>query len=124
MADRLANARVVHSFCSSVMAVLAPKHIADLGFAVEYPRQHEQQVGKTIEVLARGIAYRLAQCESHQRALRAPAHGTRNMREARRTRSAGEEELLERREICVEALDGDVEPQHMRVGQREVSRYR
>src|ERR1700682_3344074 len=125
MSDRVARARFVRSCHSSVaIAIPAPKHIAKLGFAVLHPRYHEQQIGKTIEVLARGIAHRFGLREPHQRALRTPAHGTRNMREARRTGSAGEDEFLERREVLVEALAGGAEPQHMLVGPRDVSRYR
>src|SRR6266849_6097220 len=109
---------------SVAFAIPAPEHVAKLGFAVLHPSYHEQQIGKTVEILAGGIVYRFGLREPHQRALRASTHGTRNMSEARRTRSAGKDEFLERREVRVEALDGGVEPQHMRVGHRDVSRYR
>ena len=54
------SAHFAHFASSRAMAILAPKHVADVGFAVEHARQHEQQVGKTVEILARRIAYRLA----------------------------------------------------------------
>src|ERR1700687_4754384 len=119
MSDRVARARFVRSCHSSAaIAIPAPQHIAKLGFTVLHPRYHEQKIGKAIEVLARGIAHRFGLREPHQRALRAPAHGTRNMREARRTRSAGKVEFLERREVRVEALDGCLAPQNMRASHR------
>src|SRR5450755_2857076 len=88
-------ASVCSSDSSRAIAILAPKHLADLRSAVLHPSQNEEQVREPVEVLARGIAHRLALRETHQRALGAPAHGSRNVRQARGARSAGKDEFLE-----------------------------
>src|SRR5439155_1663545 len=71
------------------LAVLPPENVRVARVTVEHARQHEEQIGKPVHVLAYGIAHRTGCTEVHQRALRTPAHGPRDVREARRAGAAG-----------------------------------
>jgi hypothetical protein len=56
-----------------------------------------------------------------ERALRTPAHGARDVRDRRRPRPAGQDELLQRTQIGVEALYRGLEARDVGVADRDVA---
>src|SRR5688572_20488847 len=125
-----ANERCTASSCAapaqkptrSGLAVVPPLRIAAAGGAVEDAAGHEQKVGEPIEVAARGIADRLAPPERYQRPFRAPAYGARKMGGRGGAAAARKDELLERGELAVPALQRGIERIHLRLAQNRVPR--
>src|SRR6516164_10413331 len=76
---------------SAAAAILAPEHIRRAASAIEHPREDEQEVREPVEILARAVAHRFARGQTHNSALGATADRTRDVREARRARAAGQD---------------------------------
>src|SRR5207253_8130953 len=83
------------------LALMAPLHVAAPGVAIENPRGDEQQIGQAIQESARVRADFVFLSERDHAALGAPAHRAREVRAGRGACAAREDELLERRQICV-----------------------
>src|SRR5262245_22306731 len=92
-----------------------PLYVPASGGAVEAPSGDKQQVRKPVEIAPGSVADRLGAAERHERALGAPAHRARKVRRRRSAAAAWKDELLERREAGIPALDLRLERFHLAV---------
>ena len=86
-------------------ALVLPQHFAVARRAREHACEHEQQIGQAIEVADRFGAHRFDARQRNDFAFRAPAHGACEMAARRGHAAAGQDEILERRQIGVEAVE-------------------
>src|SRR5258705_404711 len=89
-------------FARPVLTLL-PQHIAPSAATVEDSREHEQQVGKPVEI-AQGEGRSRVRQGNHA-AFRPAAYGARDMGATRRPRAGRQHEVLERRQVRVEPVE-------------------
>src|SRR5690606_14438828 len=97
--------RLPRRVTTSGVATLLPQHVAAAAGAVEHAREHEEQIGQAVQVLPRRLADRLVLGQRDDGALGAAADGTGLVRQRRGARAAGQDEVLERFERVVEAVE-------------------
>src|SRR5581483_928047 len=107
---------------AAVVLVLAPVDVFASRVAIDHAAQDEQQIGEAVEVALpeRGHLFRAG--EAHHPALRAAAHGACDMAQRRGARSAGQDELFQRRQLCVEAVEQLFQAQDVRLADAAVTR--
>ena len=84
---------------------MLPQHFAVAGCAREHAREHEQQVGKPVQVVRRLDAHRFEAAQRDDFALGTAADRTREMAMRRSDATAREDEILQRRQVFVEGVE-------------------
>src|SRR5215470_9244192 len=106
--------RVQRSAGAERIAAFAPQHVGVAVAAVDHPAQHKQEVGQSVEVLNPIRAELLAGCGRNEAALGASAYGARDMAERRSAAAAGQDEVLERRQLRVVLVEQPLQPRDVR----------
>ena len=91
-------------------APVAPEHLAAGFVAREHPRQHEEQIGEAVQVFERIGRDVLDARQRPGAALGAPAHRACHVAGGSSRAAARQNELLERRQRVVEAIELGLEP--------------
>ena len=86
-------------------ALVVPEHFAVAAVARQHARQHEQQVGKAVEVADRLRPHRVVVRQGHGLALGAADDGARDVAAGRGFAAAGQDEILQRRQRLVVAVE-------------------
>ena len=97
---------------------MIPEHVPAAGVPVGHPTDYEQQIRQAIQVLARSHAYLLVPGKGDNAALGAATDGARKLRAGGGTCAAGQDELLQRREIGVESFQQTFELADLLVADR------
>lgn len=90
-----------------------PQDIAAAGRPIQRAAEDEHQVGEPVEVLARVFGERFVIAEADDAAFDAAADRADEVRQRRSARAARQNELLERRQRCVEVGDQLFEAQNL-----------
>src|SRR5262245_4052843 len=97
-----------------------PLYVAASGGAVDAPAGYEQQVRKPVQIAPCRLADRLGAAQGHEGALGAPAHRAREVGRSGGAAAAGQDELLERRELAIPFLDRVFQAFYLLVLQKRV----
>src|SRR4029077_9658309 len=92
---------------------MTPQHLDASLAACQHPCQHEQQIGEAVEITGDLGAHALRSCERPYTTLGAARDGPGQMAGCRGGASAGEDELLERRQAVVEIVERALQASHV-----------
>src|SRR5687768_5771082 len=104
------------------VAVVTPEHLAALRVAREHTRNHEQQIGQPVEVARRLGSDAFGAREFPDSSLGPPHDRAREMTGSGSRTTTRQDEVLQRRQRLVEAIERLLEPLDMRVADRAMAR--
>ena len=91
--------------------------------ACQHTGQNEQQIGKAIQVSSAGPVYRFEPGKAQEFALGTSTHRARDMAVGRGLAAAWQDELLERWQVGIEAVEGFLQVHHPRVADHLGARH-
>jgi hypothetical protein len=105
--------RPIEGSNGSLAALVAPEHLRAALVPCQYACQHEQQVRQAVEVTEYSGGYDLRPRKGPGASLRPPRYCAREVAGGGGRTAPGEDELLERGQCLVEAIQGLLEAHHM-----------
>jgi len=79
------------------LSILVPEYVRLPRHAIQLAREHEQQVGKAIQILARRLANHVGLRKVHDRPFGAPTDSAPHVGKTGGTAAPGQDEFLQRR---------------------------